>query len=69
MVCFMYEFVVGVGFMFFSSVRSLGLELLMLLMVICVLFVKIFIFFEFEKVIDNFSVKKVLGEGGFGCVY
>ncbi|CAN8271044.1 unnamed protein product [Cochlearia groenlandica] len=59
----------GAGSMFFSSAKSPGTDSLMSSMATCALSVKTFTRSELEWATDNFSDKRVLGEGGFGRVY
>ena len=42
---------------------------LMSTMATCALSVKTFALVEIEKATDKFSSKRIIGEGGFGCVY
>lgn len=38
-------------------------------LVICFGFLKVFMYLDFVFVIDNFSLVKIIGDGGFGMVY
>lgn len=57
-----------------GSIISIGMESstsvsLVSAMAACILSVKTFSLADIEKATEKFSSKKILGEGGFGCVY
>ncbi|GAV74161.1 Pkinase_Tyr domain-containing protein [Cephalotus follicularis] len=59
----------GIGSISSSSSASSTSVSLTSTMAACILSVKTFVLAEVEKATDNFSSKKILGEGGFGRVY
>ncbi|KAJ6403669.1 hypothetical protein OIU84_011966 [Salix udensis] len=59
----------GIGSFLSSSFASSASMSLMSNMATCMLSVKTFSFAELEKATDKFNSNRILGQGGFGCVY
>lgn len=59
----------GIGSILSSSIASSTSVSLMSTMATCILSVKTFALSDLEKATEKFSSKRILGEGGFGCVY
>lgn len=59
----------GLGSIISTGMESSTSVSLVSAMAACILSVKTFSLADIEKATDKFSSKKILGEGGFGCVY
>ncbi|KAF9612174.1 hypothetical protein IFM89_038362 [Coptis chinensis] len=59
----------GIGSLLSTGMESSTSVSLVSAMAACILSVKTFSLAELEKATEKFSSKKILGEGGFGCVY